>query len=406
MPSARGTFAALLATAAATLCLAATAQAKVGDVYLVDTGGPGLAENADLFVFPAGGGEAKLTRADLGIETFSVALHPGGNLFVADDRNGDGAIRRVNRFSGVVTPFLGPPDFGRGRDVAVGPDGFLYVLDFLPGSLQRVNPRTGAHTPVIEDIVQPPFVSLRHMVVDRNGTIYLTDAIADAVFRIDSRTGATTTLYSGPEIAGARGIALSPDQTLVYVTATGTDQVVRIRTSDGTVVRETPGFSDPTGIALLPTGQFLVANEGDANVVKVGVGGSPIATFSADPDLTEPQKLVVEPSPCAGRLPTIVGSTRRDVLRGSRFADVISGLGGADRILGLGGNDLICGGKGNDFIAGGKGRDRLLGGRGRDRLRGGPGRDRLLGGPGRDRLLGGPGRDRLRGGPGRDRQRQ
>lgn len=57
---------------------------------------------------------------------------------------------------------------------------------------------------------------------------------------------------------------------------------------------------------------------------------------------------------CGGKRATIVGSARRDLLRGTRRADVIAALGGN--------------------------------GRGSDRLVGGPGRDTCLGGPRRDHL--------------------
>lgn len=64
-------------------------------------------------------------------------------------------------------------------------------------------------------------------------------------------------------------------------------------------------------------------------------------------------------SRCFGRLATIVGTRRRDVLTGTRHRDVIVGLDGNDTIRGRGGNDLICGGSGKDFIVGGPGRNRV-----------------------------------------------
>jgi hypothetical protein len=71
---------------------------------------------------------------------------------------------------------------------------------------------------------------------------------------------------------------------------------------------------------------------------------------------------------CAGRIATVLGSPRRDVLRGTVGPDVIAGLGGRDRISGGRGNDRICGGAGRDVINGGPGRDRLVGGSGADRI--------------------------------------
>ena len=78
---------------------------------------------------------------------------------------------------------------------------------------------------------------------------------------------------------------------------------------------------------------------------------------------------------CGGRVATMVGRAKHDVLTGTRGRDVIAGLGGNDTVKGLRGNDLLCGGLGRDKLFGGRGRDRLLGGPGKDELRGGPGKD-------------------------------
>jgi uncharacterized protein len=89
---------------------------------------------------------------------------------------------------------------------------------------------------------------------------------------------------------------------------------------------------------------------------------------------------------CAGRRPTIVGTSGRDVLRGTNGVDVIMGLGGADVISGGNGNDIICGGAGADVLDGGNGNDQILGGFGADGLYGGNGNDTLIGGSGSDTL--------------------
>jgi Ca2+-binding RTX toxin-like protein len=109
---------------------------------------------------------------------------------------------------------------------------------------------------------------------------------------------------------------------------------------------------------------------------------------------------------CLGKRATIVGTSKRNRLRGTRRADVIVALGGNDIVDGRGGNDRICAGSGNDRVKGGDGNDRVDGGSGNDLLDGGAGKDRLAGGIGKDRLFGRAGRDRLSGGPGRDRQKQ
>jgi uncharacterized delta-60 repeat protein len=91
---------------------------------------------------------------------------------------------------------------------------------------------------------------------------------------------------------------------------------------------------------------------------------------------------------CGGKVATIVGTKRGDVLRGTKRADVIVGLGGGDVISGGRGNDRICGGTGNDRIDGGSGKDRLFGGKGKDKLKGGKGKDVCTGNAGKDRAAG------------------
>ncbi|MDP2674600.1 MAG: calcium-binding protein [Dehalococcoidia bacterium] len=107
-------------------------------------------------------------------------------------------------------------------------------------------------------------------------------------------------------------------------------------------------------------------------------------------------------SPCAGLVPTIVGTAGPDVLTGTAGPDVIHGLAGNDTIDGLGSKDIICGGSGNDTLNGGDGNDRLLGQGGKDTLNGGNGNDTLNGGDGNDRLNGQGGSDTLNGGNGND----
>lgn len=105
---------------------------------------------------------------------------------------------------------------------------------------------------------------------------------------------------------------------------------------------------------------------------------------------------------CFGRRPTIVGTSRADVLGGTRGRDIIAGLGGSDTIRGLAGNDIICGFDGADKLIGGSGRDRLSGDGGSDEVSGGTGADALFGWAGNDALSGGGGVDDLWGLSGND----
>ena len=127
---------------------------------------------------------------------------------------------------------------------------------------------------------------------------------------------------------------------------------------------------------------------------------------------------------CAGLVPTIVGTSKADDLKGTDGRDVVLALDGDDTIDTGRGRDVVCAGDGFDFVKtgpgrdlvrGGPGDDNVLAGRGKDVVRGLAGIDSLFGGPGDDvlrggagsglgieGLIGGPGDDRLIGGPGLD----
>ncbi len=133
-----------------------------------------------------------------------------------------------------------------------------------------------------------------------------------------------------------------------------------------------------------------------ADVFRRDVVGDPPAPVTAPPPPGSPAFASTVRTPaarCAGRVATIVGTPRRDVLRGTGRSDVIAALGGDDVVLGAGGQDVICLGLGND---------RAHAGRGADLVRGGPGQDLMLGGPGPDLLDGGGALDLGRGGHGAD----
>ena len=92
---------------------------------------------------------------------------------------------------------------------------------------------------------------------------------------------------------------------------------------------------------------------------------------------------------CHGLVTTMVGTVRRDDMKGTPGPDVIAGLGGNDSIGGLDGDDVICGGSGADRLFGGAGNDRLFGQGGNDELFGNRDDDTLNGGGGNDSCDGG-----------------
>ncbi len=109
-----------------------------------------------------------------------------------------------------------------------------------------------------------------------------------------------------------------------------------------------------------------------------------------------------EPTICAKRNATIVGTDGDDTLTGTDGNDVIAGLSGNDAIVSGGGNDVVCGSGGDDAIKGKRGDDEVRGGGGNDAIKGGDGGDVVQGKGGDDALRGGRGADLIKGGGGSD----
>ena len=381
------------------------AQAKPGDVYVSDLTGP----DGKIWRIGTGGGDATSVASMNGFTPAGIAFDRSGMLLTGDFGTGN-QVWLVNPGTGAISSFLDAAPISEPNDVALAPDGSILVSDRSGGeggtpAVFRVDPVSKQVTPIAQGT--PPFDSnARGLAVKRDGTIYVADV--NSVKQIAPNGDVTTLAGPSDELfGGATGLALTPNEGTLYVASfdSGTgpvNHIVSVNTATGAAdVFASP--PDVVSVALLPDRSLLATDDSAGVVYRVSPTGA-ITIFSSDPDLAtgELHDVLVEPARCGGQLPTVVGTTGKDVLRGSAFPDVISTLGGADTIEGLGGADLICGGEGNDRLIGGEGSDRLIGGQGRDRLIGGQGADKLIGGRGRDRLIGGRGPDRLLGGAGRD----
>ena len=288
---------------------------------------------------------------DLGGNDFAgkLALQPDGKLVMAA-RTGPAGLLSVARFTSDGGIDSGFGNGGRvGVDVGGTPPGDVVVQ--ANGKLLVIGYNDGGRATVMR--VQP------------GGTL-------DSTF---SGNGQVSDVFGGIEDLGRAG-ALQANGGILIAGQTNLNAVVARLQGDGQA-------GGPVG---LPGGG--------------GPGGGPGGGSQSTKGVPR----------CGGKRATIVGTARKDKLRGTRGADVIVALGGADTVAGGGGKDLICGGDGDDRLDGGtgndvlfgqSGKDRLGGAAGNDRLQGGAGNDALGGGPGKDKLLGQSGRDQLSGGPGK-----
>jgi DNA-binding beta-propeller fold protein YncE len=238
-------------------------------------------------------------RGDVFVGTFDFG--PETNKLVRIGRNG--RIEAVRDFAG--TPLLGL-GFAAGH---------VYVLNFGTSSLERLPADFDAATPV-ETVAGFPsigspgsrtepnpdgsqdavtfgssgFPAPNAMVFDRAGNLYVSDSFQGAIYRI---AGATTcaapcaveTFSHDPLLAsagtppfGANGLALSPDERVLYVANTGDHRVLAVNLGVQPPAIAPFSLSLPGADGLLFEGGSLwvAANQAD-QVVALDGAGRPVA---------------------------------------------------------------------------------------------------------------------------------
>jgi RHS repeat-associated protein len=271
-----------------------------------------------------------------------VALAPDGSLYIADTNNN--RIRRVGP-DGIITPMAGDGSPGYSGDggpapaaklsrpsgVTVGSDGSLYIADTDNNRIRRVGPDgiittvagdghpgyttaspQGDGGPATKAVVGAPW----EVAVGPEGSLYIVDTYNHSIRRVGP-DGIITTVagkISGPGFSGAgfsgdgglataaalqdpRGVAVGPEGSL-YIADTSNLRIRRV-VPDGIITtvagNGTPGFSGDGGaptaaslslprIALGPDGSWYIADVGHSRIRRVT---STLPGFAAG-DLTIP----------------------------------------------------------------------------------------------------------------------
>jgi hypothetical protein len=230
-----------------------------------------LAGCADAGIADGARGDARFSNP------VNVVLSESGIAYVADfdsDR-----LRKVDATGRTSTVAMLPKPFG----LAIDATGFLIVeTDDDPtmqhteatGTVWRVNPATGAATPLAQDIGRP-----RGIAVLPDGRIALADYIHDVVELLDPTTGMVTPLAGTRDTPGhvnATGTAarfaqpwdLAYDNGDLIVTEVDNGQLRRV-TLAGVVTDFTPPASldQPQGIAIDAAGTLYVTEWGTHHAV-------------------------------------------------------------------------------------------------------------------------------------------
>ncbi|MGH8528867.1 MAG: hypothetical protein ACRETN_03350 [Nevskiales bacterium] len=186
----------------------------------------------------------------------NVEVASDGRVYVADFDND--AIRVIST-TGVVSTLVRPADvlpltFSRPFGLTIAPDGFLYVQtdgndvgarDATTGTVWRVDLGTGMATVVARNLGRP-----RGLQALANGMIAMSDLAHHVVTILNPATGVETLLAGANDTPG-------------FVNAAG----------------PAARFSRPYGLALLPDGSLLVADQDNDRLRQVTLAGV-VTTFA------------------------------------------------------------------------------------------------------------------------------
>ena len=209
--------------------------------------------------------DIRTLAAGLGFPEGPVAMRDGSVIFV--ELNG-GRVSRVDA-SGAYS-VLGPAGGGP-NGLALGPVGMLYLCnnggshyepghfagqgpskDYNGGSIERVDPVTGARTTIYRDCDGNKLAAPNDLVFDRQGGFYFTD-LGKRRKRDRDHGGLYYALPDGSSIKelaypmlSPNGVGLSPDEQTLYVADTETARLWAFDLDAPGVIRKA-GFPSPHG---------------------------------------------------------------------------------------------------------------------------------------------------------------
>ena len=191
----------------------------------------------------------------------------GGTLYVVDIPYG--RILRVSPQGewSVAAEYDGWPN-----GLKIHKDGRVFIADHRRG-IMLMDPATGAVTPLLEDVRREGFKGVNDLIFAANGDLYFTD---QGQTGLQDPSGRVYRLRAGGQVdclldtvPSPNGLALSPDETALFVAVTRANQVWRLPLHpDGTTskvaafITLSGGLAGPDGLAMDEQGGLAVAHCG------------------------------------------------------------------------------------------------------------------------------------------------
>jgi hypothetical protein len=338
-----------------------TARALAADPYVVYTANKQVDGAVILRGEPATGSTVEISRngsqGTLFHQPYDLAVEASGSLVVADmgvPNQKDGAVIRVDPVTGRQSLVSSGRNFYDPSGIAIGPGGFLYVLDNLAGTnsgaVIRVDPNTGAQQLIASDFNPLGLFDLPFgIAVDADGTIVVVNRALGGALPIDCivPTGSVIRVYPDghqalvSELGGLSrplGVAIDTDRSIVVANECGSPGGIGLLSVNPLTGFQTPiaanGDEDylrtPERVALTPAGDFLVTDfnlgpENDGGIVKVLRGSQTQSVVSTNSLFNHPLGIAVvanrPPTAALAIKPATVAAGRRVTLDASGSRD-------------------------------------------------------------------------------------
>lgn len=225
---------------------------------------------------------------------YKLARDLKGNIVVTD--TGTLRVALINPATGQQAILAqGPNILGVPYGLAVDRHGLIYVANSQ--AIVLINPATSGVEIFAEgQLLRVPL----DVAVAPDGNIYVADALA-GVIRIDPRTKKQTLVASGQALHTPTGIAVDLNHRL-YVVNAGNRCVVAVDARDGSqhVVSEAGWLQTPVGIAVGPGGTLLVSDpdafELDGGIFSIDGDGTQTPVARGSDDLVNPRGILLVPA--------------------------------------------------------------------------------------------------------------
>lgn len=211
------------------------------------------------------------------LKTEGIAVCPDGRMFVAENETGNVFLIEDDK-----TAVLYLEDLGRLAGLACGADNRLVILDYAGGRVLRA---VESEKETTAEVIAKDLKTPNGTVVAKDGAVYVSETDPGRIDRI-LPDGTLEKVIDG--ITFANGLALSDDESILYVASTTGGKILAVTlTGDDAGKKKTfkAGLQMIDGITRDPDGNFYACLYATGQVVRIAPDGAltPVAKGLVSP---------------------------------------------------------------------------------------------------------------------------